>query len=675
MSNTSGVYLRAPGRPPAPGALVSVSVARWQDRELTGGGQTTTARFYAARVAASRIVRGHWSETIERDFDRPDQFWRWLNAWAECGRKTYVVSPLASDALTYLGFWELVDAFGAQWSKNLQSNSAPIMLPVSDTPYTFRRLVLKGAPDIIDYTSRGRSYCWLSVKNYFQHDYKEAPTPHAGIDGAIGAALETTEVEQRDRHAAEAVTWLVSFQKLADWWREIDGGPWAATAGALSERFMRSRMALKAVATHRNPAVQRLERLAAHRGRTSCSFAGSAVAPDATPDDAQAVPTGPFPVIPSEIIHIDVRSMYPYLLTATDLPVRLRTHMANPQVETVKQLCDAFVCTAAVRMNTKNAEYPCRTKDGVIYPTGKFTSYLSGADLKRALADGDVSHIYECAVYQSGRPFARAAEELMELRKRPREDGNEGWELFVKLLANSMTGKLAQRRSRWVERPNHPPEMRWGTWSDISLRDGTRRQFRALAALVWEQVTEESGTGLLTACYGHLTAACSSFMRRVREALPPRCVLSQDTDGVWCTPDAEVALRSQGFQFGDEPGCLRITKRSRYSRFWGAKHYFAARHWTLSGLGSPVRVSDGLTFLDQTSVNPVRGSPLAPPTLTVDSLRSITLNALVSDGTVGADGWVSPRAVGVPIVTPPPADEVEQRNSDSQNKNSQSLFD
>lgn len=675
MGSKAGNYLRAPGRSTAPGAIVSVVVKKWLDRELDGGPGTAVATLAGVCVSATRRVRGQWSRITEHEFETAGEFWRWIEQWAESGRKTYVVSPLASDALVHLQFFPEVDRRGAKWDKRLHSKGAAIKGTNVKAEYTFRRLVLKGAPDIVDYTVAGRSFCWLSVRNYFHFDYKDIPRVSVPSDGVSADGDTPSLFQGRDQWQAESYAWVGAMTDLADWWIGLDCGSWASTAGAMGERFLRSRMAPKSVVTHRCEHTQRLERLAAHRGRVSNWYVGATVAPDHTDEDTQGIPQGPGVPIGSEIIHIDVRSMYPWLLSTTDLPCQRMKYIDNPSVDTARQLCNLWVCTASVRLDTQSPEYPHRTTNGVSYPIGRFTAYLSGLELKRALDDECVTACHGIAVYRPGRPFAPAAEELMRLRSKCRAEGNKGWELFVKLMSNSLTGKLAQKKTRWIEKPNHLPIMRWGTWPELNMDTGDRRTFRALAGLVWEQIREESGVGLLTACYGHLTAACSHRMRTIREILPARSVLSQDTDGIWCLPECETILRGAGLPFGDDPGNLRVTARSRWSRFWGPKHYFANGHWRLSGLGKPVPRSDGLSFLDQRNFNAIRGTPLAPPTNTVDVLRATTLSTLGSDGTVGPDGWVLPRGSVLPTGIPSPSEEVEDCKRECQKNNTKSLFD
>lgn len=675
MADRKGNYLKRPGRSTAPAALVSVVATTTADPNGLANGSCELATLRSLLVCVSRRARDKWTGTQEFTFDCADTFWKWFEQWCQTGRRTHVVCPTASEVLTLAGFWGLLENRGARWVRAAGKGGKDEPTPPTFRGYTVRRRVLSGCPDIFDYSYEGKSVVWVSARNFYSGEPSEllagpglgAKEPGIRPGDATQAPASAARTRCRDT--------LAAFQRLSDWWLELKAGSFALTVGALAERFLRSRVIGAMPCTHKNPDAQRLERLAAHRGRTQCWFYGTVRSEAARPGDVSCVPPGPFPCIPGEAIHIDVRSMYPYLLATTDLPVKVLATPDRVSVEQLRDYCQTNVCTARVLIESGKAEFPHRCKEGIIYPVGRFSSYLSGLELKRAVEDGDVAKVYECAVYQKGRPFAGAAEELMFLRTRARMFQDDGWELFIKLMSNSMTGKMAQNPSRWVERPFHAPLKAWGEWPEISPADGTVRRFRATAGLVEERVRGEGGRGTLTACYGHLTAACSYYTRKLRELMPPRSVLSLDTDGMWVLTAGLAALEDQGVHFGDEPGSVRVTARSQFSRFWGPKHYYAGRRWVLSGFGGPRRVGTGVTFTDRVKTRGIGNTPVCPPPCAVGSARTVTLALNPVGGSVGADGWLVPRVL--PAVRPGPAavDEDEETRDNRENQTGESLFD
>lgn len=674
MSDRKGYRLRRPGRPTAPAALVSVVPVPLAAREIESHGESTLVGLHSVHVCAARRSGRRWQARERHHFDTAGSFWSWLERWAQAGRTTYVVSPVASDALTLLRFWDRLESGRAVWWKwdRPKGDRAP-KRPDPDQ-YAVTRLVLRGSPDIIDYSHRDRTYSWLSGRNYVQCEPAEfAPrSPSSPPDPPARRGHDTAR--DLDLWEQRADDWLTAMASLADWWHGLDAGPWRPTVASMAEGYLRSRMSDPVPIPHRDERAIRLERMAAHRGRVSCFYYGHTVADDHQADDRQCVPESPYPPVEGPIYHVDVRSAYVHLLTCTALPVRLITYKERPSVEYTRGMMQSVCGTAAVRISTQRAEYPHRSATGVDYPVGRFTSYLSGVELLAALEDGVVESVHEFAAYQPGYTFRRAGEELIRLRAAAAARGDDSWEGFLKLLGNSMTGKFAQRRTKWVERRSVWPEKMWGEWPQLNADTGDVRRFRARAGLVEEKLAEESAVGTMTACYGHLTAACSLLLRRIREAAAPHNVLSCDTDGVWVTADGLRRLRESAHVFGDQPGQLRVTNTSWWSRFWGPKHYFAARRWRLSGYTADVRPGMLPRFLSTNRINPVRGTPLAAPALLAEWRREVTALGVSPQVRVGEDGWLLPRVVGLPRVTPAPVEDGDQGGDDGQDQDRERLL-
>lgn len=224
----------------------------------------------------------------------------------------------------------------------------------------------------------------------------------------------------------------------------------------------------------------------------------------------------------------------------------------------------------------------------------------------------------------------------------------------MKLLSNSLTGKLAQRSAQWLPRPKIHGEHQWGEWLQVKDGDDAPTRFRALAGMVWELSREAGGTGLLTACYAHITAAGRDHMRLLRAACPPRSVYSQDTDGLWVTRAATEALAIGRTTAPTGAGALRLVESSTCTRFHSPKHYYAAGRWVLAGLHNPTPVAADLSCSDHWTDNPIRRSCDAPPSLVDHHARTITLSTIPHDGVIGEDGWATPLELPLRLKPPTP---------------------
>ncbi len=642
MGNRTGFYFGGKGKGHTPSTCVAVVVEPTIAADTPESAVLVPMTFSRVHAVASRKTHRGWTKETARTFDAPESFWAWLETWAQRDRKTYVWAPIASDALTLLRFWPRVDRLGGRFKGTVLREGERVGAGQLGPAFRFDRLVLRGKPDIVEYTFCEKSYLWLSGHQFLSMtDDDLADTVGFRRSGTSRYGWQPARATWTDHE--RAALWHRAAKTLGHWWGSLEAGGFGRTVGSMALNFLRSRTAPKTVATHTDERAIRLERLACHGGRASTWFYGTcqvASQPDAPPETA-ALPARRW-VLPERLYHVDVRSMYPFLLSSIDTPCKLVTFRTDLTPADLVGILKGMEAIAYVTLRTDSAEYPHRRGAFVVYPTGRFRTVLCGPELRTALHAGEVERVHQVALYTRGKPFADAASELLAMRRSAACTGNSGWEAFVKLLSNSLTGKLAQRGATWLPRPRVCPEREWGEW--LHSRPGQDRptRYRALAGMVWECVRDNPGTGLLTAIYAHITSAGRAHMRALRSTLPTRSVYSQDTDGMWVDASAVAALRTAGLLGEDRPGTLRVLEHSDLTRFHSPKHYYAAGRWVLSGLHHPQQSSDGLAFHDSWNENPITGGCDAPPVGINHHVRSVTLDCVPHDGTVGDDGWLIP---------------------------------
>lgn len=512
-------------------------------------------------------------------------------------------------------------------------------------------MVLGDKVGVLKYHSGGRSFVWLSGKQLF-------PLTEEGMADSLrfrwggGQPVPVPHSYQLRPVAERARLWMLAMQHLADWWREIGGGPFSPTHGGLGWSFVRRRLSVKSVLAHQEPAVRELEEAGLFGGRAVSYFYGP-VQTDRPGFEEQSPSRGrhglPRAVGP---LHLwDVRSMYPSILAHNHFPVRLLHQWCRPSVRELSEMLEQWCVIASVRLKTESPEYPYRHKERVVCPVGEFDTVLCGPELSRAVADGAVLQVYRAATYQRGKPFAVAMGELLEERRKSRSEAGPLRELLVKLVSNSFGGRMAMKRSEWVRRPDVWPEddRQWGQWS-ASGSDG-RQIYRVLAGLVQQKRAAENHGRPLAACFAHLTSYGRYVMRLVREALPPHTVVSQDTDGLWVLrPTAEMfasaceVAASEGCELIDKPH-----KRTFEAIFYGPRHYWTDHGWTLSGVSDTRRYVGGLSWDDHFTVVPMSGGGKDIPVWVYDCERHVRLGDIPPDGTVGGDGWVVPHRFTPPL--------------------------
>lgn len=503
-------------------------------------------------------------------------------------------------------------------------------------------MVMRGKPDIIEYGRHDHSYLWLSGRQYLDM----APTALRAMLGLPRPAHVSPDTDESDDEWTGrdlARLWLVAMTRLAEWWVPLRAGPWPRTVPAAAAAFLSSRVERKTLCTHKCPTAARLERDACHGGRASVWYYGH-VCPRGRGDRTRDLPfpKSPYPPLRGPAVRLDVRSMYPSILRDGEFPVSKLFIRENIDVEELRVLLTHYSCVARVTVSAPHAWYPHRSSGRVLFPTGEFTTTLASPELLRAVSDGSVRFVHEVATYVRGRPYLRAASELIDMRDAAPGGRDGPFGTFVKLLANSMTGRLAMRGGQWVPRKDVYPREQWGEWLDGNTTDKTVTRFRARAGLVWELVRDPSGPGTLTAGYAHVTSYGRLMMRGIIERLPPRTVLQMDTDGLWVLRDRAGEALAGLIGGSALAGSLSVKESVKCLRFWTAKHYNADGRWVSAGLHDPSFSYRSASFSDSYQTNPVHTCPTVAPTTVTTHERSGHLDLMPADCIVGPDGWATP---------------------------------
>ena len=348
------------------------------------------------------------------------------------------------------------------------------------------------------------------------------------------------------------------------------------------------------------------------------------------------------PSIPGPISHIDIRSMYPTLLRDRMYPCRFIKRINDCDAGTIKEYLKMYGVIATVTIYSDSGEFPLRRKEELIFPRGYFTTVLAGPDLEAIKEPDKIVHVHNAALYVLGRPYKEAAQFLLDARQQARERGDRAWEYLTKNLANSLGGKLAQRKSRTVERRDHVAKQLWGEWIDYDHDTKSYHRYQSKAGMVFEICRDARGEGRYTASFAYLTAYGRQLMRTVRIAFPPESILSQDTDGIWILSNELLNRQLCPVPFGDAPGNLRVVEVSNNGRFFGPKHYYVDSGWVLSGYSNIGSGSNGEEFRHTVNFNPLTRGTTTLPTRIYSKESGHPYPLQPYHGSVSPYGWINP---------------------------------
>jgi DNA polymerase elongation subunit (family B) len=656
-------WIKQAGGTYVPSAIVSV-VCQTHEKPIPGKHKKSVLVLDYIAVYASRRRKDKWSIADFVRFNDPDAFWEWLESWSARKKKTYIFTPCVSNTLTLSGFWNLIDARGAVFvgkcddpedaSVSSGSNDqfaefgiCPDQSPEPNlsTPngqYHFSSLVLTGNTDIVRYRRNGKSYQWTSGKQYFEADEQS-------LANAFGFTWSST-VFGGSEHANSSHTavdrarlWLTVFQHLAKWWKDIDGGPWGSTVGQLSYTLFRKTMPKHTLLKHSDTSACVLEELALFGGRASL-FCLSPIGEIATLKDryAEIPPLPPYPPRVGELCHIDVRSMYPSILAHELFPVRLIDKLENVHTDTLRHLLKEYGVIAKVVLNCTIPEYPTRKHQRILFPTGNFSTCLCGPELLHALENGQIASVQNANVYLLGRPVQEAADRLLGYRRLSQEEDNHAFELFTKCLANSLSGKFAQKRYGWKPRPDIVPERDWGQWLSVDYDSQSSVVYKAIAGMTFERIAPANTQRKMGSIYVYLTSYGRSLMRVIREELSAALVLSQDTDGLWILLPENAPVPLERICKAVAPYCVRVNKRGQDAVFFSPSHYWVDGVWTLAGFRVSSVASETLQIESGTTENPITRGADSPPSSVYYNRETRTLSCQKTEYIVDNVGSVLP---------------------------------
>lgn len=646
MGDRKGHYVRPVGRLTAPSSLLSMC---WDHLPFEGveNNSTVVQANTTIHVAAQKRGRGGWGAVQVDKADGPSELLALMYDYGSKSYANYVLCPSPHALFALARVWEHFDAHRVAWVPKRPTAKRAL----DNNNILVRRIFRSPRCEVIDWVQFGRRWVFVAHCNYLPFD-EEDIAKQVGFQWETDRLGEPRSVQGTRSARERARLWLAAGRCLTDWWRSHATAPWGLTTGQLATSMMRSMIERKALCTHNHTDAHALERRACHGGRATAHYFGRVGDPQ-----AHDHPEAPAPrprhdrAVSGPLSLVDYRSMYPSLLRDCQFPVKLIAYHYEMSPKDLIDLAKSRSLIADVVVESTRPDYPCRTGHRTAYPVGRFHATLTGVEVSAIAGHGKIVQVGQCAVYATGSPFAPAAAYLIRLRDRHRADGDRVYETFVKLLANSIGGKLAQRKGRWVERKNKFPQQRWGDWFELQGDGKKPRRYRAVSGLVWEYVEDPGGAGPHTAAFAYLSAYGRLAIARLIRCAGERQVVSCDTDGVWVLPDGIDNIKRSGYRFGDSAGQLRIVKRVPAALFLGPRHYWTPGRWVLSGFSGFTVSPDGLTVTDERSLVPTACGPDGPPDRVYTTIRKSTLRCEIAGGSAGPDGWWVPKRMNYQITT------------------------
>lgn len=534
-------------------------------------------------------------------FNRSEQLWDWIGARTNRRNPLWVFAHNLGFDLTVSGFWPRLT--GGGWKLlHCVMNDPPTSLTV-DTG--------SGAIRLVD----SLNYLLMPVEEMGQClNMPKIPMPQT-VDDSSGWVERCKRDVEILAGAMSAILRTVSV---------TGSKTWASSAAGVSWRLYESCYANRKLLRVPDTKYREIEREAYYPGECCAYRIGN---------------------FQGNHAHVDVNSLYPWVMRHAQLPVRAESWDWTCTVDELRTRTNDGFCIARVFIDDEYRPRPVRLKGRVHRVVGRYWTTLSGAELRSALDYGVVRSVREWIHYTTDNFLCGFVLDLYERRLDARESGNLMESAWYKILMNGLTGKFVQRNGQWVDCPDEIPLTHYGQWTHYDYEKQEFSAKRAIAGLVQTRTERTDWEHARPAVGAAITAAGRERMRQLREHAGPDDVHYQDTDSLILTDSAWGRLRDRGEHSETRLGALRLQGVYDSCRVWGRKRYALGGRVVAAGVDRGQRVSADCVYsrTDWQSLQSI----LSCGDIGVVGFRErkVVLGDLSLAGCVGEDGRVLPLTI------------------------------
>ena len=568
---------------------------------------------YAERVRW-QSGRGKWSEPTGHDFDTREGFWTWLEDQAVRKKLLWVFAHnfAGFDLKVMGGFEELI---GRGWK--------------------LTKLIAECPPFVADFEKDGKKLRLIDSLNY-------ARMPLAKIGEALGLPkMEDPgeeDVEARRVYCRNDVAILRSFIcGLIDFVQEHDLGNFSLTMASQAMNAWRHRFAPHYTARNGRenvkvfpslPEESLFERKAYMAGRTEAFYIGHVEGP---------------------VHSFDVNSLFPAVMRDNLFPSQIARSGDRLPPQRAKALLDkglGLICEVVI--DTDRPWYPQHDGERMVYPVGRFTTYLCTPELALALDSGHVVSIGRWQSYRMVDLFSTYVEYFYERRQEYKSIGNDLYQLICKVgFLNSLYGKFGQKVPEWTdvtgtEEADFVPAFL--TYVIVKDEDNPPRHYRRIGNLVErrEPVSRDTARNAFVAIAAHVTSYARVALLHGITTAEPSNVYYCDTDSVYTNDEGAQRLLSAGLVDQSKLGSWKHEGTQDSIDIHGPKDYAWGTERKIKGVRKTAEQIAPNEFM-QAKFQGFKGSLRAGATdIMLIRYEKKVLRRVYLKGVVGDDGWVTP---------------------------------
>jgi len=519
-------YLKTNQRTEVPRHFIFVDTET-KGEQITPTREAHTLWFGWALYVRHRKSRGKDIETTEWfRFVDAHSFWDWALSKAHKRNKLYV--------------------FAHNW--NFDGSILYTATTLHDLEWKTLQYINEKPPFFLRIEQEKRFVCLVDTLNFFT-------TSLADLGVSIGIPKLTMP-----RNGGTAETWdnycrrdvevlRVAVESFIRFITLEDLGNFRPTLASQAMNAYRHRFMHHFILIHDNEKVCELERDSYFGGRVENFFLGEVNEP---------------------LYYLDVNSLYPFVMKDYKYPTQLRGTAVGIDLPKLKILLENYCVTARVVIETDEPVYPCRTRERLLFPTGRFTTTLSTPEIRHAIDNGRLRQVERLAWYASGDLFSDFVQVLYARRQSYAKAGNPAFAYLCKILLNSLYGKFGQSGRNWeIVRPAEPTDP--VEWWEQDEQDGPVVKYRVRFDRIQRLEKDDESRDSFPAIAAHVTAYARMHMWRLMQHAGNQHTFYSDTDSL--VVDAKGYERLAPFISDGILGSLKVEGISNRAVFYGPKDY------------------------------------------------------------------------------------------------------
>jgi hypothetical protein len=450
------------------------------------------------------------------------------------------------------------------------------------------------------------------------------PMSLADIGENLG--LEKGSIDFRYKDQKEADDYCKNdvyiLSQAIEFWRSLliknNWGAMKATLAAQSLAIFKQRYLTSPILTNQGEAQKQLERRAYYGGRTEANFVG---------------------YFYGKVHNLDINSAYPSVMQYNKFPVEFVGEINKPTLKDLEVEDDKLCYFAQITLDCDKALYPYREDDRLLFPIGRFTTWLCEPELRDAIQRGYVYKIRRLFVYKARTLFTSFVNDLHRKRREAIYNDNRLLNVSYKLLLNSLYGKFGEYHKEWtpVVTNGGQPD---GVQYEADLR--TKEVYKTInfGGLKYEYIKKSSAAHSFPLISAFVTSYLRITMLRAMERAGSRNWLYCDSDSLYVT-DAGLKNLSDLIH-RDKLGRWKVEAVGINMEIRGLKDYVFADKEKIKGVSKDAKLIAPNTYkmnqwqtMHETICDDLHGSVAIKPIVKV-------LERHYHKGIVSDSGWIEP---------------------------------